>query len=47
MARDRTARARIRELLAANGPVIDPSGYATGELKDAIDYQARILRSSS
>lgn len=39
MARDRTARARIRQLLARSGPVRDPSGYASGELKDAIGYQ--------
>ncbi len=38
MSRDRTARARIRQLLATSGPVVDPSGYATGVLKDAIGY---------
>lgn len=38
MARDRTARARVRQLLATSGPVRDPSGYATGDLKDAIGY---------
>lgn len=39
MARDRTARVRIRDLLATAGPVVDPSGYATAALKDAIEYQ--------
>ena len=38
MSRDRTARARIRQFLATSGPVVDPSGYATGVLKDAIGY---------
>lgn len=38
MSRDRTARARIRQYLAESGPVVDPSGYATGVLKDAIGY---------
>ncbi|UGQ11097.1 hypothetical protein LO772_30535 [Yinghuangia sp. ASG 101] len=38
MHRDRTARLRIRQFLAASGPVVDPSGYATGVLKDAIGY---------
>lgn len=37
--RDRTARFRIRRFLASQGPVSDPSGYATGILKDSIDYQ--------
>ena len=40
MARDRTARTRIRQLLASAGPVVDPSGYATGVLKDAVGYEA-------
>lgn len=39
MARDRTARARVRQLLATDGPVRDPSGYASAELKDAIGYR--------
>lgn len=39
MARDRTARTRIRQLLASNGPVSDPSGFATGLLKDHVDYE--------
>lgn len=38
MSRDRTARTRIRQYLAASGPIVDPSGYATGVLKDAIGY---------
>ncbi|MEV0184311.1 hypothetical protein AB0I54_34255 [Streptomyces sp. NPDC050625] len=38
MVRDRTARLRIRQFLATSGPVVDPSGYATGVLKDAIGY---------
>lgn len=38
MSRDRTARTRIRQFLATAGPVVDPSGYATGVLKDAIGY---------
>ena len=38
MSSDRTARARIRQYLATHGPVVDPSGYATGVLKDAIGY---------
>lgn len=38
MARDRSARTRIRAYLATSGPVVDPSGYATGVLKDAIGY---------
>jgi hypothetical protein len=36
--RDRTARTRIRQFLAASGPIVDPSGYATSVLKDAIGY---------
>lgn len=39
MARDRTARARIRRFLATSGPLRDPSGYASGALKDAIGYR--------
>lgn len=39
MARDRTARTRIRNHLVTHGPVDDPSGHATGALKDAIGYQ--------
>jgi hypothetical protein len=38
MARDRTARARIRQYLGSAGPVEDPSGHATGLLKEAISY---------
>ena len=38
MSRDRTARTRIRQFLAGSGPIVDPSGYATGVLKDAIGY---------
>ncbi|MFJ3667394.1 hypothetical protein ACIPSE_13150 [Streptomyces sp. NPDC090106] len=38
MVRDRTARLRIRQFLATAGPVVDPSGYATGVLKEAIGY---------
>ncbi|MFJ8600156.1 hypothetical protein ACIREM_15790 [Streptomyces shenzhenensis] len=38
MSRDRTARLRIRQFLATSGPVVDPSGYATGVLKDAVGY---------
>lgn len=38
MTRDRTARTRIRQFLAQSGPIVDPSGYATGVLKDAIGY---------
>ncbi|MCU1483042.1 MAG: hypothetical protein JWQ19_3828 [Subtercola sp.] len=38
MPRDRTARARIREFLVAEGPVFDPSGFATSMLREAIDY---------
>lgn len=38
MSRDRTARTRIRQYLAASGPIVDPSGYATSVLKEAVDY---------
>lgn len=38
MARDRTARSRIRQYLATAGPIVDPSGYATSMLKDAVAY---------
>ena len=38
MSRDRTARTRIRQFLSTSGPIVDPSGYATGVLKDAIGY---------
>lgn len=38
MSRDRTARTRIRQFLASSGPIVDPSGYATGVLKDVIGY---------
>lgn len=38
MARDRTARTRIRNYLVTHGPIDDPSGHATTVLKDAIDY---------
>ncbi|MCW2495258.1 hypothetical protein [Jatrophihabitans sp.] len=37
--RDRSARTRIRQYLTVNGPVDDPTGYATGALKEAVDYQ--------
>ncbi len=37
--RDRNARSRIREYLAMHGPIDDPSGRATAELKEAVDYQ--------
>lgn len=36
--RDRGARARIREYLAVNGAVDDPSGRATAVLKEAVGY---------
>ncbi|WP_345527652.1 hypothetical protein [Nocardioides endophyticus] len=39
MARDRTARSRIRQYLATAGPLDEPSGHATTALKEAIDYQ--------
>jgi len=39
MARDRTARARVRRLLATEGPVSDSSGFATGMLKERIGYK--------
>lgn len=39
MARDRTARARIRRYLAQYGPVVDTHGLATKVLKDAVDYE--------
>ncbi|MDT9592164.1 hypothetical protein RDV89_03750 [Nocardioides zeae] len=39
VARDRTARARIRQFLATSGPLDDSSGHATSALKEAIDYQ--------
>ncbi|MBM9464098.1 hypothetical protein JL108_11615 [Aeromicrobium sp. YIM 150415] len=38
MSRDRTARTRIRQYLASHGPIVEPSGYATGVLKDAVGY---------
>ena len=38
MSRDRTARTRIRQYLATSGPIVDPSGYATSLLKDAVGY---------
>lgn len=38
MTRDRTARNRIRTLLAAKGDIEDRSGYATAALKDAVGY---------
>lgn len=38
MSRDRTARTRIRQYLATAGPVVDPSGYATSMLKEAVGY---------
>ena len=39
MPRDRTARSRIRQFLADAGPVVDPSGYATSVLREAIAYE--------
>jgi hypothetical protein len=39
MARDKTARTRIRQYLRTHGAVDDPNGYATSVLKDAIGYQ--------
>lgn len=39
VARDRTARTRIRNHLVANGPVYDPSGHATSVLRDLISYE--------
>lgn len=39
VARDRTARTRIRNYLVTHGPVDDPSGHATSVLKDLISYQ--------
>lgn len=39
MARDRTARSRIRQYLATAGPLDEPSGHATTALKEAIDYE--------
>ncbi|GAA1948296.1 hypothetical protein GCM10009798_04330 [Nocardioides panacihumi] len=38
MARDRTARSRIRRHLAESGPVVDIRGQATKQLKDAVGY---------
>jgi hypothetical protein len=38
MARDRTARTRIRRELAERGPVEDQHGLATKLLKDAVGY---------
>jgi hypothetical protein len=38
MARDRTARGRIRRHLAAHGPATDPAGLATKTLKEAVGY---------
>jgi hypothetical protein len=39
MARDRTARSRIRDHLAQYGPVADSHGLATHVLKDAVAYE--------
>lgn len=39
MARDRTARTRIRNYLVSHGPVDDPSGHATSVLKDLVAYE--------
>lgn len=39
VARDRTARTRIRQYLADSGPLEEASGHATSALKEAIDYQ--------
>lgn len=36
--RDRTARNRVRTLLATKGDIEDRSGYATAALKDAVGY---------
>ena len=41
MTRDRSARTRIRTYLSTHGPIEDPTGYATGALKDAIGYQGK------
>ena len=41
MARDRSARTRIRAYLSSHGPIEDPTGYATGVLKDAIGYEGK------
>jgi hypothetical protein len=38
MKRDWSARRRIREYLAASGPITDPSGHATGLLMEAVEY---------
>jgi hypothetical protein len=37
--RDRSARARVREYLAQQGPIEDASGRATALLKDAVNYK--------
>lgn len=39
MARDGSARARVRQLLVTSGPVRDPSGYTSAVLKEAIGYR--------
>lgn len=39
VARDRTARTRIRNYLVAHGPVSDPSGHATSVLSDLVSYE--------
>ncbi len=39
MARDRTARNRIRRHLATHGPLSDRQGLATKQLKEAIGYE--------
>jgi|tagenome__1003787_1003787.scaffolds.fasta_scaffold20831591_2 hypothetical protein len=39
MARDRTARNRIRRFLATQGPLSDSQGLATKRLKEAVGYE--------
>ena len=39
MARDRTARNRIRRHLASHGPLTDGQGLATKRLKEAVGYE--------
>ncbi|MFE7069079.1 hypothetical protein ACFU96_03150 [Streptomyces sp. NPDC057620] len=39
MARDGSARARVRQLLVTSGPVRDPSGYTSAVLKEAVGYR--------
>lgn len=39
MARDQSARSRIRQYLVSSGPLEDSSGHATSALKNAVNYQ--------